>query len=143
MHLHRMNPDRAMSTNGRDPADHASSHRISENGALTEPSRDQAEPGTAEEKHTVVVYDGSTQHEIEVQHGRTLRAALREHNLSPHGWLTRHLNCDGQGHCTACAVDVTEGEEQPEQWLDAFMDAQDLGRLSCQIHVTEDMKVRV
>lgn len=95
------------------------------------------------ETHTVAVKDGDTWHDLAVEHGRSLRAVLREHNLSPHGWLTRHLNCDGQGHCSACAVDVDVGADKPDQWLDRFLDDNGFGRLSCQINVTEDMAVRV
>jgi ferredoxin len=132
-----------MSTKSTATHDAVSSHRTSETGQQTGASGGTTIANDAPGTHTVVVYNGTNRHELQVEHGRTLRAALREHNLSPHGWLTRHLNCDGQGHCTACAVEVTEGEEAPEQWLDAFMHAQDLGRLSCQIDVTEDMVVRV
>jgi len=93
--------------------------------------------------HTVSVYDGATWHELEVSHSRTLRAALWEHDLSPHGSLTRYLNCGGQGHCAACTVQVNEGAEEPDQWLDTLLHAQDVGRLSCQIEVTKDMVIRL
>lgn len=132
-----------MSTNSTAPHHAASSSPTSENGRQTDSPRGSSDGDNMPDTHTVVVFDGTNRHKLDVEHGRTLRAALRDHNLSPHGWLTRHLNCDGQGHCTACAVEVTEGEEAPKQWLDAFMDAQDLGRLSCQIDVTKDMAVRV
>ena len=93
--------------------------------------------------HEVSVHDGSEWHHFEAEHGRTLRAALQEHGLSPHGSLTRQLNCGGRGHCAACTVEVEEGGEKPDQWLDAFLDGQGSGRLSCQIDVTQDMTVRV
>lgn len=93
--------------------------------------------------HSVSVYDGDEWHTLNVADGRTLRAALQKHGLSPHGTLTRHVNCDGQGHCAACTVEVKEGAHEPDQWLDAFMDEHDLGRLACQVEVTQDMRVRV
>lgn len=102
-----------------------------------------ASSSSDQKTHTVAVKDGDTWHDLEVEHGRSLRSALREHNLSPHGWLTRHLNCDGQGHCSACAVEVEVGAGKPDQWLDRLLDENDIGRLSCQIDVTEDMAVRV
>lgn len=111
--------------------------------STTHAAVDDAAPDEESAAHSVSVYDGSSWHRFEVEHGRTLRTALQEHGLSPHGTLTRHLNCNGQGHCAACAVEVQEGAEPPEQWLDAFLNAQDLGRLACQIDVTEDMTVRV
>lgn len=116
------------------PSDTASS----QNGA---PANGSASSDT--EMHTVAVKDGDAWHDLEVQHGRSLRAVLREHNLSPHGWLTRHLNCDGQGHCSACAVEVDVGAGPPDQWLDRFLNENGAGRLSCQIDVTQDMAVRV
>jgi ferredoxin len=103
-------------------------------------STERGAPGTT---HTVAVHDGREWHEFNVQHGRTLRAVLREHGLSPHGWLTEHVNCDGQGHCSACAVEIEKGADDPEHWLDAFLSGRDLGRLSCQIDVTRDMALRV
>ena len=93
--------------------------------------------------HTVSVKDGDTWHELTVEHGRSLWVVLQEHNLSPHGWLTQHLNCGGQGHCSTCAVDVDVGADKPDQWLDRFLNDNGLGRLSCQIDVTEDMAVRI
>lgn len=95
------------------------------------------------ETHTLKVVDGEDEHIIDAQHGRTLRAVLQEHGLSPHGWLTRHLNCQGQGHCAACTVEVQEGDPDSDQWLDAYLSSQSLGRLSCQIDITEDLTVRV
>ena len=93
--------------------------------------------------HTVSVYDGAEWHELEVSHGRTLRAALWEHELSPHGALTSYLNCGGRGHCAACTVDIEEGAEEPDQWLDTFLHAQGIGRLSCQVNVMQDMVIRL
>lgn len=93
--------------------------------------------------HTVSVYDGATWHQLEVPHGRTLRAALRAHDLSPHGMLTSYLNCGGQGHCAACTVDIEAGAEAPDQWLDTLLQAQGIGRLSCQLDVTQDMAIRL
>jgi ferredoxin len=98
---------------------------------------------STEQTHTVAVRDGDAWHDLEVEHGRTLRSVLREHNLSPHGWLTRHVNCNGQGHCSACAVEVDVGAGAPDQWLDRFLDENGIGRLSCQVEVTQDMAVRV
>ncbi|HHP7239325.1 2Fe-2S iron-sulfur cluster-binding protein [Longibacter sp.] len=105
--------------------------------------KDTVESGGPDATHTVAVHDGREWHELEVQHGRTLRAVLREYDLSPHGWVTEHVNCDGQGHCSACAVEIEEGADDPEHWLDAFLSGRDLGRLSCQIEVTQDMALRV
>lgn len=95
------------------------------------------------ETHTIEVYDGTQWFELEAEHGRTLRAVLREHDLSPHSWLTRYLNCDGQGHCAACSVEVEEGASKPNQWLDAFLSSRDGGRLACQLDVTSDMTIRI
>lgn len=93
--------------------------------------------------HVVSVHDGSTWHDVQAEHGQSLRAVLREHDLSPHGWLTEHVNCRGEGHCAACAVEVDIGGGEADQWLDAFLDEKNAGRLACQIEVTEDMAVRV
>ncbi|MES3630975.1 MAG: 2Fe-2S iron-sulfur cluster-binding protein [Longimonas sp.] len=108
-----------------------------------ETSTDTSDGHNKETSHTVSVYDGDTWHTFEAEHGRTLREVLWEHDVSPHGQLTSHLNCGGQGHCAACTVEVQEGDDDPDQWLDAFLSSQDMGRLSCQIDVTQDMTVRV
>jgi len=93
--------------------------------------------------HVVSVHDGNTWHDVQAEHGQSLRAVLREHDLSPHGWLTEHVNCRGEGHCATCAVEVDIGGGEADQWLDAFLDEKNAGRLACQIEVTEDMAVRV
>ncbi len=93
--------------------------------------------------HTIKVYDGSDSYTIEARHGRNLRAVLMENDVSPHGWLTQYLNCQGQGHCAACTVQIQEGAPNSDQWLDAFMAENDLGRLSCQVDVIQDLAVRV
>jgi ferredoxin len=104
---------------------------------------DPDEDSSSTKTHTIAVYDGTQWFELNAEHGRTLREVLRDHDLSPHNWLTQYLNCDGQGHCAACSVDIEDGEPAPDQWLDAFLDSQDAGRLSCQMDVTSDMTIRI
>lgn len=112
-------------------------------GASSNGSSNGSSPSSDTKTHAVAVKKSDVWHDLEVEHGRSLRAVLRENKLSPHGWLTQHLNCDGQGHCSACAVEVDVGAEEPDQWLDRFLDENGAGRLSCQITVTQDMSVRV
>jgi len=108
------------------------------------PVEDRSNSGSEKhEMHTLKVHDGEDAHTIQVQHGRTLRTVLFEHDLSPHGWITQHVNCQGQGHCAACTVQVQKGDPDAGQWLDAYLAKQDLGRLSCQVDVTQDLAVRV
>jgi ferredoxin len=96
-----------------------------------------------DDAHTLVVLDGDDTHAITVAHGVSLRRALQNHDLSPHGLVTEWVNCRGQGHCTACRVCIDDGAPEPEQWLDAKLDDADLGRLACMIDVTHDMTVRL
>ncbi|PEN14978.1 hypothetical protein CRI94_01405 [Longibacter salinarum] len=91
------------------------------------------------EYHIVSVYDGRTTYDLKIRHGRTLRAVLQEHNLSPHGGRQNTLTGRGAVQYSACAVDIDRGEQNPDQWLDAFLASRNVGRLSCEIEVKDDM----
>lgn len=55
--------------------------------------------------------------------------------------------CGGQARCTTCRVEVLEGDVPPvsEAEIEAFEDTDYLGtyRLSCQLRVEGDLKIRV
>jgi ferredoxin len=108
-----------------------------------ETAEETAQTDATTTTHTVEVWEGDTRHEIEVEDGAVLRNALTENDLSPHGWASSTLNCQGQGHCGACTVDIEGDAPEPDQWLDGLLAQQDAGRLSCQMTVDRDLTVRI
>ncbi len=96
------------------------------------------------EMHTLTVLDGAKgEHTLEVEHGTSLREAMRTHGVSPHGPITEVVNCGGRGHCTLCRVEIVSGAPEPTQWLDETLAEHDWGRLACVIPIRHDMTVRL
>ena len=84
--------------------------------------------------------DGET--ELTVQRGRTLRDVLREAGHSPYTALTERANCGGRGLCATCGVRL-ETEVAPDHWHDELAERFGYPRLSCQVTVDRDLRVRL
>ena len=84
--------------------------------------------------------DGET--ELTVQRGRTLRDVLREAGHSPYTALTERANCGGRGLCATCGVRL-ETEVAPDHWHDELAKRFGYPRLSCQVTVDRDLRVRL
>ena len=84
--------------------------------------------------------DGET--ELTVQRGRTLRDVLQEAGLSPYTALTERANCGGRGLCATCGVRL-ETEVAPDHWHDELAERFGYPRLSCQVTVDRDLRVRL
>lgn len=93
-------------------------------------------------EHTLTVVRELEEFVIQVPHGANLRQTLLEHNLSPYAWLTRTLNCGGRGLCATCGVWIDD-ELTPTHWHDRAASYFGYPRLSCQITITGDMRVRL
>ncbi len=79
---------------------------------------------------------------FEVESGRKLVLAIEDAGID-----VMH-RCGGNARCTTCRVQVISGEPEPMRELEGERLAREgtLGpdiRLSCQIHVTSDLTVRV
>jgi ferredoxin len=74
--------------------------------------------------------------------GTTLRDVLVEAGLSPYTRLTERLNCGGRGLCGTCGVRIEEGPSA-EHWHDALAERWGYPRLSCQVRLREDARVRL
>lgn len=80
---------------------------------------------------------------LTVEHGANLRDVLLAHGISPYAALTRRVNCGGRGLCATCGVWVDANVPDPAHWHDKLANGFGYPRLSCQIHVEEDMTVRI
>ena len=89
----------------------------------------------------VVVSDGA-ETELSVPVGQTLRDALLEAEHSPYGRLSTHANCGGRGLCATCGVRLVE-EITPDHWHDRLAKRCGYPRLSCQVTVDRDMRVKL
>jgi ferredoxin len=74
--------------------------------------------------------------------GATLRNVLVAAGLSPYTRLTERLNCGGRGLCGTCGVRIDEGPDA-EHWHDALADRWGYPRLSCQVRLDGDARVRL
>jgi ferredoxin len=107
-------------------------------------SHDGPEPGDADgdADHTVAVAHPEGKARLAVPDGAVLRDVLLAAGLSPHSRAGRRLNCGGRGLCATCGVRV-EDAPVPDHWHDDLAARFGYPRLSCQIRVTDDMRVEV
>jgi ferredoxin len=91
---------------------------------------------------TVVVVTDGGETELTVQRGRTLRDVLREAGLSPYTALTERANCGGRGLCATCGVRL-DSDSAPDHWHDGLAERFGYPRLSCQVTVDRDLRVRL
>jgi ferredoxin len=94
-------------------------------------------------EHTLTIVIGDETRTVRVSHGVNLRRTLLDMNVSPYAPLTRSLNCGGRGLCATCGVWVEQGETPPEHWHDRIGARFGYPRLSCQITITGDLRVRI
>lgn len=96
----------------------------------------------------VVEFDGT---EVKCRHGEVLRdVLLRASGVSPYNSMAQYANCNGQGLCGTCTVEVVEGEvteKTAQEKRRLKMPPHDPGanpgyRLSCQARVLSDLSVR-
>jgi ferredoxin len=87
--------------------------------------------------------DGDDEKVVEVQHGANLRRILLREGLSPYAPIPKRLNCGGRGLCATCGVWIETGEPAPTHWHDKIGNRFRYPRLSCQIHIENDMTVRL
>ncbi len=85
--------------------------------------------------------DGIT--ELEAEPGANLRRALLAAGFSPYSALTRRANCGGRGLCATCGVWIETGEPAPRHWHDRIGHTFGYPRLSCQVTIDGDMRVRI
>lgn len=90
----------------------------------------------------IVVVDGETETELTVESGRILRDVLLEAGLSPYAKLTERANCGGRGLCATCGVRVVK-DVKPDHWHDRLAARFGYPRLSCQIAVDRDLRVKL
>jgi ferredoxin len=74
--------------------------------------------------------------------GATLRDVLRDGDCSPYTRLTERVNCGGRGLCGTCGVRIDEGPDATH-WHDGLAERWGYPRLSCQVRLTEDARVRL
>ncbi len=100
---------------------------------------DSGSPAT--ETVSVTVVD-DTETELTVERGRVLRDVLLAAELSPYSRLTERANCGGRGLCATCGVRIVESVE-PDHWHDRLAERFGYPRLSCQIVVDRDLRVKL
>jgi len=89
---------------------------------------------------TVVDKTGET--ELRVDRGRILRDVLCAAGFSPYTRLTERVNCGGRGLCATCGVRLLD-ETEATHWHDRLAERFGYPRLSCQVVVDDDMRVRL
>lgn len=119
--------------------------------------------GTVSHDVQVTVEHGGTKTTIATTAGRSLRQVLLDAGLSPYAALTERVNCGGRGLCATCGVrldgvdgvDDTDGVDDaseadaatsppdPIHWHDRLADRFGYPRLSCQVTVDRDLRVRL
>ncbi len=90
---------------------------------------------------------------IEVAEGTNLRKALRKAGISPYRGIDKLLNCQGNGLCGTCRVEIVDGKNAPP--MTALEESSLVGllpfygrrvpkniRLSCRIAVTKDLALK-
>lgn len=93
--------------------------------------------------HTLRVLRDDDEIMLTVADGANLRETLLAAGLSPYGPLPSRVNCGGRGLCATCGVWLEDGEPAPEHWHDKIGSRFGYPRLSCQITVRADMRVRL
>jgi ferredoxin len=88
------------------------------------------------------VDDGDRERLLAAPKGATLRDVLRERDCSPYTRLTERLNCGGRGLCGTCGVRI-EPAPEPTHVHDALAARWGYPRLSCQVTLAEDLRVRI
>jgi len=110
------------------------------------PSGSRAEPDDSEgpksPRANGEAVDGERGRLLTAPAGATLRDVLVEAGLSPYTRLTERLNCGGRGLCGTCGVRIDEGPDA-EHWHDALADRWGYPRLSCQVRLDGDARVRL
>ena len=79
---------------------------------------------------------------LKVKAGKNLREALLEANFGPYTSFTKKVNCGGNGICATCGVIIVE-ETTAIHWHDRLAKRFGYPRLSCQINVKQDMKIKI
>ena len=80
--------------------------------------------------------------EWQVPMGTNLRQAILDQGLTPYTSITQNLNCGGRGLCATCGVWVMD-ELAPVHWHDKAADRFGYPRLSCQITLEADIRIRL
>jgi ferredoxin len=86
--------------------------------------------------------DGTGPAVLVAPEGATLRDVLRDAGHSPYTRLTERVNCGGRGLCATCGVRLDDGPA-PENWHDALAARWGYPRLSCQVTLDRDVRVRL
>jgi ferredoxin len=94
------------------------------------------------EQVRLVVVDEEAETELHVDRGRLLRDVLCEAGFSPYTRQTERANCGGRGLCATCGVRLADDVE-PTHWHDRLAERFGYPRLSCQVVVDRDMRVRL
>ncbi len=100
-----------------------------------------AEDATETARVVVERTDG-TERSLLVPHGATLRDALLAGDCSPYAPLARRANCGGRGLCATCGVRYDDAPDA-DHWHDRLAARFGYPRLSCQLTVTGDCRVRI
>jgi ferredoxin len=80
---------------------------------------------------------------ISAEPNTNLRWLLLEHGISPYTNITASLNCAGRGLCATCGVDILDGAPEAEHWHDKAAQRFGYPRLSCQVTITQPLRVRI
>jgi ferredoxin len=89
-----------------------------------------------------VLKDGHT-FRLRAEPGANLRKILLDAGLSPYAPLTRRFNCGGRGICATCGVWILSPEVRPTHWHDRLAKRYGYSRLSCQVSIHCDMRIRL
>ncbi|MFC5972772.1 2Fe-2S iron-sulfur cluster-binding protein [Halomarina salina] len=93
------------------------------------------------ERVELTVEHGEGTSVLSVPPGTNLRKALLNAGISPYTALTERANCGGRGLCATCGVRLLT-PRAPEHWHDRLAARFGYPRLSCQLTVTRDARVR-
>jgi ferredoxin len=80
---------------------------------------------------------------LEVASGANLRRVLLEGGFDVYGPVSRVINCGGRGLCSTCTVCIDAGAPEPTHWHDELAVRLGYPRLSCQVTVERDVRVRL
>lgn len=80
---------------------------------------------------------------LQANTGDNLRRLLLNNGLSPYGKWSTLANCGGRGLCATCGIIPVQGVHKPVHWHDKLANDYRYPRLSCQIQVQEDMRIRL